>query len=414
MLKLINKYLDKLESQGIAKKDEAIFLALDAELYSNQPMSGDAAVLRQVFDLMNIGSLLLAVPSEPHWSIICEIMKYDNCCRDLKRIVPMDCETRTFFHDIPVVEEFSPQAIADALSHRKAAVIKGRGIVSYGAFTPEQAFVSFSSTCFSTFVKYFYDSLIYIEKYAEKALPVNEGYLKAFCSISEKVGASSSAVSTRTLRSVAPGNSEEVTDMISEAGRAVVEGHLVDSFFGNISFVYDGSIFISETGSSLDELEGCIDTVPLDGSSSVGITASSELSAHKNIYQQTGLNAILHGHPKFAVVMSMYCKEEGCDRNLCHKACKEKREVFGIPVVPGEIGTGLTGLMNTVPPAIKRSGCVIVYGHGVFSAGKDNFQVPFDMLAAVEEKSRNGYFNAAKSALQHLFDGDPDRLAERS
>ncbi len=412
MLRLINKYLDKLESQGLARKDEAIFLALDADLYSNKPVNGDASVLRQVFDLMNIGSLLLAVPAEPHWGIISEIVKYDNSCRDMRKIVPMDCETRTFFHDIPVIDEFSPQAIACALSLRKSAVIKGHGIVSYGAFTPEQAFVSFSSTCFSTFVKYFYDSLIYIEGMMEKRFPLDKEYLRTFCEISNKLEAPCSSITNNSLRSGIPRDAEEVMGMISEAGRAVVRRHLVDSHFGNISYIHHGSIFISETGSSLDELEGCIDEVPLDGSSSVGITASSELSAHKNIFEQTGRNVILHGHPKFSVVMSMYCKKEGCDRSVCHKACKEHREVFGTPVVPGEIGTGPTGLMNTVPPAIKRSGCAIVYGHGVFSAGRDNFRKSFDMLAEVEEKSRKGYFSTVRSMLEHLVDGDAYRFAE--
>ena len=412
MLKLINKYLGKLESQGLAKKDDAIFLCLDAELYSNKPLSGEAAVLQQVFDLMNIGSLLLAVPSEPYWGIICEIIEHDNSSREMKKIVPMDCETRTFFHDIPVIDEFSPQAIAAALSQRKSAVIKGRGIVSYGTFTPEQAFVSFSSACFSTFVKYFYDSLIYIEGCANKGMPVNENYLKAYCKISKKYVRIISSSAANKLKSDPPVDSQEVLQMMYETGRAVVDRHLVDSYFGNLSYVYGGSILISQTGSSLDELEGCIDSVPLDGSSSTGITASSELSAHKKIYEQTGLKAILHGHPRFSVVMSMYCKKEGCDRTLCYKACNEKREVFGTPVVSGEIGTGPTGLMNTVPTAIKQSGCAIVYGHGVFSAGMDTFKGPFEMLAEVEAKCRRGYFSAVRSALQHLFNGDPDCLGK--
>ena len=399
MLRLINKYLDKLEADGLAKKDSAVFLALDAELYSSRPLSGDALELKQVFDLMNIGSLLFAEPSEPYGSIIAEILKYDGTCHELKKIVPMDCETRTFFHDIPVVDELSPKAIVAALSLWKAAIIRGRGIVSYGAFTPEQAFVSYSSICFSTFVKYFYDSLVYFEKCVKEGIVADEEYLKAFDSIANKLADRISPNSAITLNSKLPLNADEIKGMISEAGKEIVRSHLVDSHFGNISYIHGDHIFISETGSSLDELEDCIDVVPLDGSSSVGITASSELSAHKNIYLQTGLNAILHGHPKFSVIMSMYCKKEGCDRDLCHKVCREKREVVGTPVVPGEIGTGPSGLMHTVPPAIKDSGCAIVYGHGVFAAGKETFQGALDMLAGIEDKSRKEYFRTVKSLL---------------
>jgi len=410
MLKLINKYLDKLESQGLATREDAVFLALDAEFYSNKPLNGDAAVLQQVFDLMNIGSILLAKPEEPYWSIICEVIRHDPCCSNSGKIEPMDCETRTFFHDIPVVDEFSAGAVAGVLSHRKAAIIKYKGIISYGTITPEQAFVSYSSICFSMFVKYFYDSLIYFSSCADRKEPVNEEYLKSFWAISENTGLIASGNTVQRLSSVLPRDTKDVVSMMCDAGRAVVGAGLVDSHFGNISYVYGEDILISETGSSLDELEGCIDTVPLDGSSSVGITASSELSAHRKIYEQTGLNAILHGHPRFSVIMSMHCIKEGCDRALCYKSCTEKRYVSGTPVVPGEIGTGPTGLMNTVPPAIGESGCVIVYGHGVFSAARDTFRRPFDMLSEVETKSREEYFRAVRSSLKHLFNGDSDRL----
>ena len=129
--------------------------------------------------------------------------------------------------------------------------------------------------------------------------------------------------------------------MLAEAGRAVVSRGLVDSYFGNISYVLGDNILISQTGSSLDELEGCIDMAPLDGSSSSGITASSELSAHRNIFLQTGERAILHGHPKFSVIMSMYCNKERMPSGQTATGHARKRGTFSIlPIVPGEIGTG--------------------------------------------------------------------------
>ena len=92
---------------------------------------------------------------------------------------------------------------------------------------------------------------------------------------------------------------------MDEAGKATVAAGLVDSFFGNISFRKDSLIYISQTGSSLDELPGRIDCVPLDGSSTCEITSSSELWAHVKIYELTGDRVILHGHPRFSVIMSM-------------------------------------------------------------------------------------------------------------
>ena len=145
MHKLINKYICKLEAQGLAKRDDALLIALDAGMFSNRPLTGELSVLKDVLSLMNISSILFARPAEPYWSMIREVLSHAG---GADSVVPMDCETRTFFHDIPVIDEFSPQAIASALSRRKSAIIRDRGIVTYGTVTPEQAYVSFSSACF--------------------------------------------------------------------------------------------------------------------------------------------------------------------------------------------------------------------------------------------------------------------------
>lgn len=392
MLRLINKYLKKLELQGLADGEDAIFSALDAELFSNKPLKDDVSELSKVFDLMNINTILFSKPAEPYWSIIKEILKTDT---ETTKIVPLDCETRTFFHEIPVIDDFSPHTISGALSTRKAAIIRDRGIVTYGTVSPEQAFVSFSSTCFSTFVKYFYDSLLYFEDCYSKGLPPDPNRLLNFRKI---ITILPSAFNLKPLTASSPETEDDVIRMLSEAGRAVVNARLVDSYFGNISYVYGDKIYISQTGSSMDELECCIDAVPLDGSSSTGITASSELSAHKNIFYATGDNAILHGHPKFSVIMSMYCEIRDCphfrDVDYCYRRCRERRYMAGVPVVSGEIGTGPTGLVNTVPEAMKESKGVIVFGHGVFTSGRDSFQKAFNLLLEIEERCRKAYFEA--------------------
>lgn len=432
MQQLINKYLTKLEAQGLAYKENALFLALDAELFSNKPIEDAVLELSTVFDYMNINTILFSEPAEPYWSIIKELTSAE-CGMPLKRlllgsaestpnskiqnpkldrIIPIDCETRTFFHDIPVLDAFSAEAITKALSHRKSAIIRDRGIVTYGSVTPEQAFVSFSSTCFSMFVKYFYDSLLYLEGCHKDKITPDKRFAENFNRIAKnselrtpqqwaltKRRRSSERNSELSLLQGPPEDEDDVNRILSEAGRKVVEHRLVDSYFGNISYSHNNRIYISQTGSSMDELECCIDAVPLDGSSSVGITASSELSAHKNIYLQTGNNAILHGHPKFSVIMSMHCSKEGCDRSLCHKKCSEKRYISGVPIVSGEIGTGPTGLMNTVPEAMKEDNGVIVYGHGVFTSSRKDFNEAFDLLSNIENICRKEYFKKINSFL---------------
>lgn len=390
MISLIKKYINKLYSQGLADKEEAVLVTLDAELYSNKPLNGDLLELKKVFDLMNINSLLFSKPLEPYWSIIEALTQ-----GDIATIMPMDCETRTFFHDIPIIDSISALEISKALSKRKAAIIRGKGIVTYGTVSPEQAFVSYSSTCFSTFVKYFYDSLVYFEDCQSKGLLPDEIYVEQFKKIIKMLKPLKKPI---PLSHGKPKTEDDVYMMLAEAGRAVLENQLVDSYFGNISYVYGDKIYISQTGSSLDELDCCIDAVPLNGSSSVGITASSELSAHKKIFYATGDRAILHGHPRFSVIMSMHCEIKDCphqrDWDYCYRMCREKRYVAGVPVVSGEIGTGPTGLVNTVPEAMKEGKGAIVFGHGVFTSGKEDFQKPFWALLEIESRCRNYYLEA--------------------
>jgi|WetSurMetagenome_2_1015567.scaffolds.fasta_scaffold00013_9 ribulose-5-phosphate 4-epimerase/fuculose-1-phosphate aldolase len=406
MQKLIDKYIGKLESQRLVEKDEAVLIAVDADMFSSRPLNGDLSALKEVLGLMSVSSILFARPAEPYWSMVCEILSCECGPGGACGIVPMDCETRTFFHDIPVINEFSPGSIVHALSHRKSAIIRNRGILTFGTVTPEQSYVSFSSTCFSVFVKYFCDSLRRFETYAAEGQPIPEAELSAFKRIVRESLAGPAHAEPVILSPGPPGNEDEAVEMLAETGRAVVSRGLVDSCFGNISYVLDDKMLISQTGSSLDELEGCIDITPLDGSSSAGITASSELSAHRNIFLQTGERAILHGHPKYSVIMSMRCNKSGCSRTDCHRACPEKRDILGTPIVPGEIGTGAFGLVNTVPAAMKSGRGVIVYGHGVFTAGPDDFRGPFDMLSGIEQKCRDAYFSSVNELLEHLGQGD--------
>ncbi|MBN1531727.1 MAG: class II aldolase/adducin family protein, partial [Spirochaetes bacterium] len=172
---------------------------------------------------------------------------------------------------------------------------------------------------------------------------------------------------------------------------------MVDSFFGNISCRMGSGILISQTGSSLDELAGLIDLCHLDNSSTAGITASSELSAHRGIYAGTDRGTILHGHPKFSVILSMLCGDESCgNRGRCHILCDKKRFVGDVPVVPGEVGTGPTGLCNTLPPALTGRGA-IVWGHGLFTTGAVDFTDAFRHLVDIERMCFGEYGAILKS-----------------
>lgn len=372
---------NKLISSGLVEPEAPLMGCLDAHLEWNRT-DDKISALDNIFKQLNINALIFSQPAEPYRSIIDYLAQTSDGI-----ITPNDCETRTFLHDLPVAVELSPDAVVPLLKTRKCAIIKGHGIITYGMAGLEQAFVTFSSVCFAGFVKFFVDFL-----FLTKTRQVDNNLKQVFDRVIQKIDP---PVSTNDSLMKGPFQSKKhIYDAIQEAGRLIVEHRLVDSYFGNISFCDGQTLYISQTGSSLDQLIDAIDPCPLDGSSCVPITASSELPTHLKIVQHTGSKAILHGHPKFSVILSMDCDVENCGcRGKCHLKCPHERFVCGIPIVSGEVGSGLHGLCNTVPQAMREHPGVIVYGHGVFTAGKTDFNRPFKHLIQIENNCRTEYFN---------------------
>lgn len=380
MNKLLIKYSDKLVSSSLAEKGAPLLAGLDAELVWNRN-APEQEELKKLFEQLNINSLLFCEPKEPYKSIIDFLAENSE-----GKITPSDCETRTFLHDLPVIENFNATDIAEALSVRKSVIIPGKGIVTYGTVSPEQAFVFYSSVCFACFVKFYSDFL-----YLSKRNKLTDSYKKVFDKITPLI---KPVENTPPKLMEGPFEREEdAYAAISQAGRKTVEYKLVDSYFGNVSYLLGNTLYISQTGSSLDELEGCIDPCPLDKSSCAAITASSEYSAHRQVVVSTDYKAILHGHPAFSVIMSMDCEKDSCHNiGKCHLLCEEKRSLGDIPIVPGEVGTGKYGLCNTLPPAIQNARGVIVYGHGLFAKGRNDFTDAFATLVDVERFAYKKYF----------------------
>jgi ribulose-5-phosphate 4-epimerase/fuculose-1-phosphate aldolase len=371
----IHKYINKLIADRSAQSGRIAFAAQDDVMVTTGEPSL-AGIAADTLAKLNCLALCAARPALP-----------------FAEFLPRDTETRTFLHDIPLLR-FSElggepeRAIADALGSRKGIVVEGIGIIASGALTVEQAYINWSSVFHSTFIKYLEDLLqdgFRLPGEAEAFKDFRTEWLQPL---------SAEGLQFR------PGplcERADILDEISSVGRYTVQRGLVDSFFGNISYSNGDLIYISQTASSLDELDGCIDPVPFENSSTVGITASSELVAHRSIFELTGCRAILHGHPRFAVVMSMLCEEqETCGITDCWKDCKKVRMLGGTPVVAGEIGAG--GIARNVPPVIGASGRAIVYGHGVFAIGRNDFQEAFQALVDVENWCRTDYFRRFDNA----------------
>lgn len=340
-----------------------------------------ATVAREILKRVDCAAVIVASPLHPFAELL-----FKRLPADLEKVVPEDSESRSSLHDIPFIRQSSDgppplDAIAEALSRRKGCFAEGIGIISHGYLTTEQAYVAWSSLLHAL-------TVMYLQTLLEAATPPLQEELNA-------VNAYYSS-SLETARTVIPPLTDK-KDLLSEmihAGKATVRLGLVDSFFGNISCLNMDKIFISQTSARLDQLAGQIDCLTVDGSSTSAITASSELPAHQAVIAATGCKVLLHGHPKFSVVMSLLTEKGGSDSRF--------EPVGDIPVVGGEGGVG--GMAVTLPSAFCKTGsnAVIVRGHGLFALSHHSPEEAVYRLLEAEMQCMRIYFErlAGKTLLQ--------------
>jgi ribulose-5-phosphate 4-epimerase/fuculose-1-phosphate aldolase len=95
----------------------------------------------------------------------------------------------------------------------------------------------------------------------------------------------------------------------------------------------------------------------------------------------------------------MACGAKDCgSRGSCHTRCPEGRFVAGVPVVSGEVGTGPTGLCNTLPGALAGRRAAIVYGHGLFTLAWNDFGEALETMIEVERACRCEFFERIDAA----------------
>lgn len=153
-------------------------------------------------------------------------------------------------------------------------------------------------------------------------------------------------------------NEDTAVDQIVKTGKAICRMKMTNGVFGNISARTGDRIIITETGSSLAELEDSIVVCDLSGNPLNGKKPSCEVSSHVRIYRETESNCVIHCHPFFMIANSLLYDEPA---------------IFGFPVIKADIGDGPNGISSFILPAILEKNLAIVYGHGVFTMGNDNF-----------------------------------------
>jgi len=342
----------------------------------------DIALLEPLFSLTGIKALIKARPAEPYQSIIVYLAKAST-----GTIYPQDCETRLFLHDLPVAEATNPEQLGQLLKHRKSVILPGGEILAVSPDDLKTAYVTLSSVCFACFVKCFTDW-----RAARKTAKMTPDDWRILESIRKQLDPPPEFSGGLAK---GPFDAEEtILPAIYEAGRQVVDLRLVDSSFGNISYRSGNRLYISQSGTFLDSLEDGITHFSMDNPSHAPGNASSELPAHLGVIRQTGCRAILHGHPRFSVILSMACDIPDCAyQGECHRFCPYERKACGnIPIVSGEVGGGEYGLCHTVPNAICDAPGVIVCGHGVFTCDDTDFNNALAKLIDIERRCCIEYF----------------------
>jgi ribulose-5-phosphate 4-epimerase/fuculose-1-phosphate aldolase len=376
----MQKCEEKMIRAGLTARGSSLAVFREPAFISD---TGNAATadLAGAMALLGRDVLLYIEPAEPYKTIV------DFLTEDTPgAIYPRDFETRLLLRDLPVVSGFQRDELAAALKRRRGVIVRNRGIVAT-AGSLDMAFVAISSVCFAIFVKFFNDYLAE----ARQGKP-DRRRKDAFV---RTVDGLMAVPEFRDDLMPGPFTAEqEVLRAMDEAGKRLVASGLVDSNFGNISCRLGDKLYISRTGSALDELTDGIVPASLLPEEPVPQTVSTEFPAHRQILTTTEYRTILHGHPKFTVILSMACDRPDCKAgDICQTDCPHERFAAGVPIVSGEAGGGPKGLSHTVPPAMRIGNAAIVYGHGIFTAGLTDYNDAFLRLSATEEACRREYFN---------------------
>lgn len=164
-----------------------------------------------------------------------------------------------------------------------------------------------------------------------------------------------------------------------DIGRDIYVGNLTSSHGGNMSVRVGDRIIIKRRGAQLGRLKASdfVETSLYKKDSGL-IRASTELIVHRNIYLKTSALAVIHTHPRTAIVLSMSRDEiipiDNEGSYLLHK----------IPVVAAEYASGSQEMADVVADALREYKVIMLRGHGSFAIGQ-TLEEAFHWTSTLEE-----------------------------
>jgi L-fuculose-phosphate aldolase len=110
--------------------------------------------------------------------------------------------------------------------------------------------------------------------------------------------------------------------------------------------------------------------------------ASSELIVHRAIYRVTGAAAIVHAHPPYATLLSMFQDELApVDSEGCYLL-----EKVPVTSIDKTVSVGLPESAYAVSEALKEQKIIMLKGHGSFARG-DTLEEAYMLTSCLEASS---------------------------
>jgi L-fuculose-phosphate aldolase len=154
---------------------------------------------------------------------------------------------------------------------------------------------------------------------------------------------------------------------------------LVSSHGGNISIRVGDRVIIKRRGAMLGRLKphDLVETSIEKNDSGVAL-ASTELLAHRMIYQMTPALAVVHCHPRTAIAFSLSRDEIVPIDNEASYLLKK------VPVIWEEFASGTPEMAQNLAKTLQQYKIVFLRGHGSFAIGQ-TLDEAFHWTSTLEE-----------------------------
>lgn len=170
-------------------------------------------------------------------------------------------------------------------------------------------------------------------------------------------------------------------DLLRDIGRDLFLRGLISSHAGNISVRAGRKVYITRRASMLGRLvPSDMVEIDLEQKDANILMASSELAVHRAIYEQTSALSVVHAHPPYATLLSLFNDE------LIPVDSEGSYLFKKVPVVSVEKTIGSTESSHIVSEALRDYRIVLMRGHGSFARG-DMLEEAYMYTSSLESSS---------------------------